>query len=104
VDTLVAALLHDVAEDTLLTIEQIKELFGVEVGSLVDGVTKLKEVSAGIARGRQLSAEEIQDASLIKMLDAMTADVRVVLIKLFDRLHNMRTIQCHDSRCAGCLN
>lgn len=92
-DALVAALLHDVAEDTLVSIEQIKDLFGSEVGQLVDGVTKLKEVTAGIVRGRQLANEEIQDASLHKMFRAMTVDVRVVLIKLFDRLHNMRTIQ-----------
>ena len=89
---LIAALLHDIAEDTLVSIEQISEQFSPEVSQLVDGVTKLKEVSAGINRGRQLSVQEIQDASLFKMLNAMTADVRVVLIKLFDRLHNMRTI------------
>ena len=91
-ETLMAALLHDVAEDTLVSVEQIKEQFGSEVGQLVDGVTKLKEVTAGVARGRRLSAEEVQDASLHKMFSAMTIDVRVVLIKLFDRLHNMRTI------------
>jgi GTP pyrophosphokinase len=92
-DALVAALLHDVAEDTLVSIDQIKELFGSEVGQLVDGVTKLKEVTAGVAQGRQLTPEEIQDVSLHKMFQAMTVDVRVVLIKLFDRLHNMRTIK-----------
>lgn len=90
---LVAALLHDVAEDTLLAIDQINEQFGPEVSQLVDGVTKLKEVSAGVVRGRHLTNQEIQDASLHKMFAAMTADVRVVLIKLFDRLHNMRTIE-----------
>ncbi len=91
-ETLMAALLHDVAEDTLVSVEQIKEQFGSEVGQLVDGVTKLKEVTAGVTRGRRLSPEEVQDASLHKMFNAMTDDVRVVLIKLFDRLHNMRTI------------
>ena len=90
---LMAALLHDVAEDTLVSIEQIKGLFGPLVGQLVDGVTKLKEVTAGVAQDRQLPSEEIKDASLHKMFNAMTADVRVVLIKLFDRRHNMRTIQ-----------
>ncbi|MGD2079364.1 MAG: RelA/SpoT family protein, partial [Chloroflexota bacterium] len=89
---LMAALLHDVAEDTLLSIDEICEQFGPEVGRLVDGVTKLKEVTAGVVKGRQLSRQEIQDASLHKMFAAMTADVRVVLIKLFDRLHNMRTL------------
>lgn len=89
---LMAALLHDVAEDTLLSIEQIGEQFGPEVSRLVDGVTKLKEVSAGVVKGRHLTSQEIQDASLHKMFAAMTTDVRVVLIKLFDRLHNMRTI------------
>jgi GTP pyrophosphokinase len=89
---LMAALLHDVAEDTLLSVEEIEERFGPEVSHLVDGVTKLKEVSAGVVRGRELTTQEIQDASLHKMFRAMTADVRVVLIKLFDRLHNMRTI------------
>jgi len=89
---LIAALLHDVAEDTLLSIEQIGEQFGPEVSQLVDGVTKLKEVSAGVLKGRHLTSQEIQDASLHKMFAAMTVDVRVVLIKLFDRLHNMRTL------------
>ncbi|MFN2224464.1 MAG: RelA/SpoT family protein [Chloroflexota bacterium] len=89
---LIAALLHDVAEDTVLSIEEISQQFGPEVSQLVDGVTKLKEVSAGVVKGRHLTNQEIQDASLHKMFAAMTADVRVVLIKLFDRLHNMRTL------------
>jgi GTP pyrophosphokinase len=90
---LAAALLHDVAEDTLVSVDQISEQFGPTVCRLVDGVTKLKEVAAGVSKGRPLPTQEIQDASLHKMFDAMTNDVRVVLIKLFDRLHNMRTIQ-----------
>jgi RelA/SpoT family (p)ppGpp synthetase len=90
---LAAALLHDIAEDTLVSIDHINELFGPTVCRLVDGVTKLKEVAAGVSKGRRLPAQEIQDASLHKMFDGMTNDVRVVLIKLFDRLHNMRTIQ-----------
>jgi RelA/SpoT family (p)ppGpp synthetase len=89
---LMAALLHDVAEDAEVTIEQIREQFGAEVSRLVDSVTKLKEVSAGVSQARRLTPEEIQDASLRKMFEAMTKDVRVVVIKLFDRLHNMRTI------------
>ena len=90
---LIAALLHDIAEDTLVLIQEIRALFGHEVAHLVDGVTKLKEVSAGIARSRRLTPDEIQDASLHKLFDAMTVDIRVVLIKLYDRLHNMRTIR-----------
>ena len=91
--TLIAALLHDVVEDTKVSIKEVKAQFGNEVSRLVDGVTKLKEVSAEFAQGRALSSEEIRDASLHKMFEAMTGDVRVVLIKLFDRLHNMRTIR-----------
>jgi len=90
--TLMAALLHDVAEDTYVSLEEIEEQFGGEVMRLVDGVTKLKEVSAEFSRGPELSPEEIRDASLHKMFEAMTGDVRVVLIKLFDRFHNMLTI------------
>lgn len=89
---LMAALLHDVAEDTYVTLEEIEEKFGSEVMKLVAGVTKLKEVSAEFYNGHQLTPEEIQDASLHKMFEAMIHDIRVVLIKLFDRYHNMRTI------------
>lgn len=92
-DAIIAALLHDVAEDTLVSIDEISDQFGQDVSRLVDGVTKLKEVSAGFAQVGQLTSEQIQDASLHKMFNAMTSDVRVVLIKLFDRLHNLRTIQ-----------
>ena len=87
-----AALLHDIAEDTFISIEQISDQFGSEVARLVDGVTKLKEVTRGVAKDRALTPEEVQQATLQKLLQAMTADVRVVIIKLFDRLHNMRTI------------
>ncbi len=95
---LAAALLHDVAEDAHVPIETIREQFGPEVARLVDSVTKLKDVSLGIAEGRRLSKKEIEDASLAKLLGAMTVDVRAVIIKLFDRLHNMRTIKAvpHD--------
>jgi GTP pyrophosphokinase len=95
---LIAALLHDVAEDTVISVDEIGERFGPEVSRLVDGVTKLKEVTAGVAKEKQLSAEEARDASLLKMFDAMTIDVRVVLIKLFDRLHNMRTIEVMSAK------
>ncbi len=93
-DAIAAALLHDIAEDTRISIEQISDEFGPEVAKLVDGVTKLKEVTRGVAQeSRRLSPEDLQQATLQKLLKAMTADVRTVIIKLFDRLHNMRTIQ-----------
>jgi len=88
-----AALLHDIAEDTRISIDRIEDEFGREVAGLVDGVTKLKEVTRGVVQESQkMSPEELQQATLQKLLWAMTADVRTVIIKLFDRLHNMRTI------------
>ena len=88
-----AALLHDIAEDAPVSLAQIEAEFGSEVAGLVDGVTKLKEVTLGVAKESQLlTPEELQQATLQKLLRAMTADVRTVIIKLFDRLHNMRTI------------
>ena len=91
--TIIAALLHDVAEDTRVTIDEIEEQFGTEVARLVDSVTKLKDVSKGVAKRKELSKREIEDLTLHKLLAAMTKDVRTVIIKLFDRLHNMRTIK-----------
>lgn len=91
--TLMAALLHDVAEDASVPIVEIAAQFGEEVATLVDGVTKLKDVSEGVAKGRQLSKQEIQDLSTQKLFREMINDVRVVIIKLFDRLHNMQTIK-----------
>ncbi len=90
---LAAALLHDVAEDTYVSIDSIEAQFGLEVARLVDGVTKLKNVSLGVAKGKHMTLEEIQDASLHKLFGVMTTDMRSVIIKLFDRLHNMRTIK-----------
>jgi GTP pyrophosphokinase len=91
---LVAALLHDIAEDTVVAIPEIGERFGDEVARLVDGVTKLKEVTAGVAQEKSaLTPAQLRDATLGKLFRAMAADMRVVLIKLFDRLHNMRTIK-----------
>jgi GTP pyrophosphokinase len=86
VTTLCAALLHDVVEDTRVAISQISELFGADVSRLVDGVTK-------ISRLDRFAPEARQAESVRKMLLAMVGDVRVVLVKLADRLHNMRTLE-----------
>ncbi len=83
--TVAAALLHDVVEDTATTKEEISNRFGVELAEIVDGVTKLKRLPSG-------NLEEAQAESLRKMIVAMSKDVRVIIIKLADRLHNMRTL------------
>jgi len=83
--TLKAALLHDTVEDSEASIEEVRELFGDEVAELVDGVTKLGKIEFE-------SMSEAQSNNLRKMLIAMAKDIRVILIKLADRLHNMRTL------------
>jgi RelA/SpoT family (p)ppGpp synthetase len=88
--TIAAGLLHDVVEDSLVSVDDLRRDFGEEVAHLVDGVTKLGEIELG-AMG-QLSFDEKESESLRKMFMAMFSDVRVVLIKLADRLHNMRTL------------
>ena len=80
------ALLHDVVEDTSARLEQIRELFGEDVARCVDGVTKLSKISFA-------NRDDRQAESLRKMLLAMTSDIRVVIVKLADRLHNMRTLR-----------
>lgn len=88
--TIAAGLLHDVVEDSLVSVEDLKRDFGEEVSQLVDGVTKLGEIE--LSKMGQLTFDEKESESLRKMFFAMFSDVRVVLIKLADRLHNMRTL------------
>jgi GTP pyrophosphokinase len=84
-ETLCAALLHDTVEDTSASLEEVREAFGDEISSLVDGVTKLTGLTFQ-------SRDEAQAENYRKMMVAMATDIRVILIKLADRLHNMRTI------------
>lgn len=86
-ETIAAALLHDTVEDTDLTLRQVEEAFGPNVARITDGVTKLDRVKFDISR------EEAEAATIRKMVVSMAQDVRVLIIKLVDRLHNLRTIQ-----------
>src|SRR5208283_2828852 len=91
--TLAAALLHDAIEDTEYPVSRLEERFGAEVAHLVEGVTKISRLNMMAPEARQ--AENVR-----KMLLAMVTDVRVVLVKLADRLHNMRTLEylAHDKQ------
>lgn len=91
-NTIIAALLHDVVEDTNTSLEEIENLFGEDVKDMVDGVTKISQIS--------FKSEISQAENHQKMLLAMSKDIRVILIKIADRLHNMRTIefQPHEKR------
>lgn len=84
-DTIITALLHDTVEDTLATVEEIERLFGPDVARLVDGVTKLSKIET-------MSESERAAENLRKFLLAMSEDLRVLLVKLADRMHNMRTL------------
>ena len=89
--SIAAALLHDVPEDCGVPLEEIEAKFGPEVAKLVDGVTKLSQISGQVAE--KPTRDDLQAESLRKMLVAMAEDLRVVFIKLADRLHNMRTLE-----------
>ena len=90
-DCLCAALLHDVVEDTDVTLEMVRKKFGYDVALMVDGVTKIRKIQFS-------TREEKQSENIRKMLLAMSEDIRVIIIKLADRLHNMRTLSSKNER------
>ena len=93
-ETIAAGLLHDVIEDTIMTEDEIREEFGKDVALLVDGVTKLEQLKFTSENGdKTLDRLEMQAENLRKMFLAMAKDIRVIIIKLADRLHNMRTLK-----------
>ena len=89
VETIIAALLHDLIEDTEITYEDIETKFGKEVADIVDGVTKLDKIKYN-------STEEAKADAIRKMVIAMSKDIRVLILKLADRLHNIKTIEYHN--------
>ncbi|MBN2419596.1 MAG: bifunctional (p)ppGpp synthetase/guanosine-3',5'-bis(diphosphate) 3'-pyrophosphohydrolase [Deltaproteobacteria bacterium] len=88
--SIVAGLLHDTIEDTDAELAEIERLFGMETANIVDGVTKISKIQFG-------STEERQAENIRKMILAMTTDIRVIMVKLADRLHNMRTLGFHTA-------
>ncbi len=91
-DSVCAALLHDVVEDTDITSEYVRKTFGEDVETLVDGVTKLGQIPLTKDGEEEMSKEEAQSENIRKMFLAMSKDIRVIIIKLADRVHNMRTL------------
>ncbi len=89
--SIVAGLLHDTIEDTDAELAEIERLFGMETANIVDGVTKISKIQFG-------STEERQAENIRKMILAMTTDIRVIMVKLSDRLHNMRTLGFHTEK------
>lgn len=107
--SIVTALLHDIVEDTEYTVEDISRLFGEKIASLVDGLTKIKSAidskhnesestDAGNAEVQEMVAKSMQAENFKRILFTLNDDVRVILIKLADRLHNLRTIDSLPER------
>jgi GTP pyrophosphokinase len=88
--SVVAGLLHDTIEDTDVELSEIEQLFGKETANIVDGLTKISKIQFN-------STEELQAENIRKMILAMTTDIRVIMVKLADRLHNMRTLGFHNA-------
>jgi len=95
VQSICTGLLHDVLEDTDATFEGVSEMFGEEIAQLVDGVTKLGQVELSVPNP---SRQRRQAENFQKFVLAMSRDVRVLIVKLCDRLHNMRTLQFHPKQ------